>query len=243
MTIYTTQDERQLTADYGKYLTQAIAGLEDRQRVLCKIVHLPLSESTGDWKEIGEDEAQAIRAAKAAAAGSIAELSRQVTQLSEQTKQAQQTADEAKQAGQQNAAQATLTAMLINTYALTDEQALAVKDLFPTWDDCVKKGKELPADFKLTDGGKLYKVLQAHTPQADWKPADTPALYALVSASATEEHDGTKDDPIPYEQMMLIEKDKYYTQDGVLYVGLLDAPNGYPNDLKDLPTLAQAIDN
>lgn len=243
MNVYTTQDERQLSADYGKYLTQAIDGLEDKQHVLCKIVHLPLSESTGDWKEIGEDEAQAIRAAKAAAAGSIAELSRQVTQLSEQTKQAQQTADEAKKAGQQNAAQATLTAMLINTYALTDEQALAVKDLFPTWDDCVKKGKELPADFKLTDSGKLYKVLQAHTPQADWKPADTPALYALVSASATEEHDGTKDDPIPYEQMMLIEKDKYYVQDGQLYLGLMDAPNGYPNDLKDLPTLAQAIDN
>ena len=187
--------------------------------------------------------------ARAAAAGSIAELSRQVTQLSEQTtaaaqaaEQAQQAADEAKQAGQQNAAQATLTAMLINTYALTDEQALAVKDLFPTWDDCVKKGKELPADFKLTDGGKLYKVLQAHTPQADWKPADTPALYALVSASATEEHAGTKDDPIPYEQMMLIDEEgKYYTQDGVLYVGLLDAPNGYPNDLKDLPTLAQKV--
>lgn len=248
MNIYTTQDERQLSADYGKYLTQAIDGLEDKQRVLCKIVHLPLSESIGDWEEIGEDRAAEIRAAKAAAAGSIAELSRQVTQLSEQTtaaaqaaEQAQQAADEAKQAGQQNAAQATLTAMLINTYALTDEQALAVKDLFPTWDDCVKKGKELPEGYKLTDGGKLYKVLQAHTPQADWKPADTPALYALVSASATEEHAGTKDDPIPYEQMMLIEKDKYYTQDGVLYVGLLDAPNGYPNDLKDLPTLAQKV--
>ena len=30
-------------------------------------------------------------------------------------------------------------------------------------------------------------------------------------------------------------------QDGVLYRGLMDAPNGYPNDLKDLPTLASVV--
>ena len=246
MTIYTTQDERQLTADYGKYLTQAIDGLEDKQRVLCKIVHLPLSESTGDWEEIGEDRASEIRAAKAAAAGSIAELAQKVTQLSQQAtaattaaEQAQKTADEAKQAGQQNASQALLTTMLINTYQLTDEQALAVKDLYPKWTDIIRQ--QLPEGYKLTDDGVLYKVIQQHTAQADWKPSATPSLYAVVSAAATEEHAGTKEDPIPYVQMMLIEKDKYYTQDGVLYIGLMDAPNGYPNDLADLPTLAQPV--
>ena len=248
MTIYTTQDERQLTADYGKYLTQAIDGLEDKQRVLCKIVHLPLSESTGDWEEIGEDRASEIRAAKAAAAGSIAELAQKVTQLSQQAtaattaaEQAQKTADEAKQAGQQNASQALLTTMLINTYQLTDEQALAVKDLYPKWTDII--GQQLPEGYKLTDDGVLYKVIQQHTAQADWKPSATPSLYAVVSAAATEEHAGTKEDPIPYVQMMLIEKDKYYTQDGQLYLGLMDAPNGYPNDLKDLTTLAKKIEN
>lgn len=246
MNIYTTQDERQLSADYGKYLTQAIDGLEDRQRVLCKIVHLPLSESTGDWQEIGEDRATEIRAAKAAAAGSIAELAQKVTQLSQQAtaaataaEQAQQTADEAKQAGQQNASQALLTTMLINTYQLTDEQALAVKDLYPKWTDII--GQQLAEGYKLTDGGVLYKVIQQHTAQEDWNPSATPSLYAVVSAAATEEHAGTKEDPIPYVQMMLIEQGKYYTQDGQLYIGLMDAKNGYPNDLKDLHTLAQPV--
>ena len=250
MNLYTTQDEKQLTADYGKYLTLTATAVEDKDLPLCKIVHLPLAESTGDWQEIGEDRAAEIRAAKAAAAGNVAELARQVTQLGEQTaaaqqaaQQAKQTAEEAAQGAQQNASQARLTAMLINTYALSDEQALQVKDLFPTWDDCVKKGKELPADFKLTDGGKLYKVLQAHTPQSDWKPSDTPSLYGLVSVTPAEEHAGTKEDPIPYVQMMLIEEGKYYTQDGILYLCIQSTKTGYPNDLKDMASLVQPVDN
>ena len=137
--------------------------------------------------------------------------------------------------------QVALSRMMINTMSLTDEQALEVKDLHPTWEECVAKGEELPKDFRLTDGGKLYKVIQAHTPQADWKPSDTPALYGLVSASATEEHAGTKEDPIPYEQMMVLEKGKYYSQDGVTYECIQGTITGYPNDLKDLAALVQAV--
>lgn len=248
MNLYTTQDEKQLTADYGKYLTLTATAVEDKDLPLCKIVHLPLTESTGDWQEIGEDRAAEIRAAKAAAAGNVAELARQVTQLGEQTaaarqaaQQAQQTAEEAAQGAQQNASQARLTAMLINTYALSDEQALKVKDLYPAWEDLV--GQALTAGYKLTYNGDLYKVIQAHTAQSDWLPSATPALYGLVGTEVSEEgeHAGTREDPIPYEQMMVIEQGKYYTQDGILYVGLMDAPNGYPNDLKDLATLAQKV--
>lgn len=247
MNIYTTQDEKQLTADYGKYLTLTATAVEDKDLPLCKIVHLPLAESTGDWQEIGEDRAAEIRAAKAAAAGNVAELARQVTQLGEQTaaaqqaaQQAKQTAEEAAQGAQQNASQARLTAMLINTYDLSDEQALQVKDLYPEWSELI--GQSLPVDFKLQHDGQLYKVLQAHTAQAEWVPGvDTASLYAVVSASATEEHAGTQEDPIPYEPMMLIKKDKYYVQDGVLYVGIMDANTGFPNDLKDLPTLVKEV--
>lgn len=248
MNLYTTQDEKQLTADYGKYLTLTATAVEDKDLPLCKIVHLPLTESTGDWQEIGEDRAAEIRAAKAAAAGNVAELARQVTQLGEQTaaaqqaaQQAQQTAEESAQGAQQNASQARLTAMLINTYALSDEQALKVKDLYPAWEDLV--GQALTAGYKLTYNGDLYKVIQAHTAQSDWLPSATPALYGLVGTEVSEEgeHAGTREDPIPYEQMMVIEQGKYYTQDGILYVGLMDAPNGYPNDLKDLATLAQKV--
>ena len=138
--------------------------------------------------------------------------------------------------------QLALSRMMINTMSLTDEQALEVKDLYPTWEDCVKKGNELPVNFKLTDGDKLYKVLQKHTPQSDWKPVDTSSLYGLVSITPTEEHAGTLEDPIPYEQMMLLEKDKYYTQDGVLYLCIQATQTVYPNDLKDMASLVQKVE-
>ena len=138
--------------------------------------------------------------------------------------------------------QLELSRMMINTMSLTDEQALEVKDLYPKWEDCVKKGKELSVNFKLTDDGKLYKVLQKHTPQSDWKPSNTSSLYGLVSITSTEEHAGTLEDPIPYEQMMLLEKDKYYTQDDVLYLCIQSTLTGYPNDLKGMSSLVQKVE-
>lgn len=248
MNLYTTQDEKQLTADYGKYLTLTATAVEDKDLPLCKIVHLPLTESTGDWQEIGEDRAAEIRAAKAAAAGNVAELARQVTQLGEQTaaaqqaaQQAKQTAEEAAQQAKQTASQARLTAMLINTYALSDEQAMQVKDLYPAWEDLV--GQALTAGYKLTYNGDLYKVIQAHTAQSDWLPSATPALYGLVGTGVSTggEHAGTQEDPIPYVQMMVLEKDKYYTQDGVLYLCIQGTITGYPNDLRDLVSLVQPV--
>ena len=136
--------------------------------------------------------------------------------------------------------QIMLSRMTINTMSLTDEQALEVKSLYPEWGDLI--GQELDEGFRLQHEGVLYRVLQKHTTQQDWTPGTaTASLYAVVSASAAEEHAGTREDPIPYVQGMLIEKDKYYTEGGILYVGLMDAPNGYPNDLKDLPTLASVV--
>lgn len=131
--------------------------------------------------------------------------------------------------------------MMINTMSLTDEQALEVKDLYPKWEDLI--GQEIAKDFRLTYEGKLYKALQQHTVQEQWKPGiDTASIYAVISASADEEHEGTKEDPIPYVQNMVLEKDKYYTQDGVLYLCIQGTITGYPNDLKDLASLVQKVE-
>lgn len=220
MNIYTTQDEKQLTADYGKYLTLTATAVEDKDLPLCKIVHLPLTESTGDWQEIGEEEAQKIRQAKGHTAAAI-----DMTRYQQQMK---------------------LATMAVNTMSLTDEQALEVKELFPTFDEVLEKyeGKDLPQDFKFTEGGVLYKVLQTHKPQSIYRASEegTKALYAVVSASATEQHAGTQEDPIPYVQNMVLEKGKYYTQDGVLYLCIQGTITGYPNDLKDLVSLVQKVE-
>ena len=60
---------------------------------------------------------------------------------------------------------------------LTDEEALASPALFPLW----AVGKEYQADDRVQDENVLYRCVQAHTAQEDWRPADTPALWALVS--------------------------------------------------------------
>lgn len=38
----------------------------------------------------------------------------------------------------------------------------------------------------IQDGGKLYKCVQAHTSQADWPPADTPALWTKIGDPSEE---------------------------------------------------------
>ena len=40
---------------------------------------------------------------------------------------------------------------------------------------------------------------------------------------------------------MAFEKGKYYSQYEVVYLCILTTVNGYPNDLKDLPTIVQPV--
>ena len=63
--------------------------------------------------------------------------------------------------------------------ALTDEEALEVAALFPTWKS--KIGSTVTVGERLWYNEKLYKVVQEHTPQDEWTPDITPALYTEVS--------------------------------------------------------------
>ena len=58
----------------------------------------------------------------------------------------------------------------------TDEQALDSKILFPNWHD----NTAYAVDDRVRDGGRLYKVLQAHTSQSDWTPTRAPSLFAQI---------------------------------------------------------------
>lgn len=55
---------------------------------------------------------------------------------------------------------------------------------FPAW----AAGKSYTVGERVKDEGKLYKVITAHTSQTDWKPENTPSLYAeiLPGQSGTE---------------------------------------------------------
>ena len=62
----------------------------------------------------------------------------------------------------------------------TDEKALEQIDLYPKWE----AGKAVAVGDRYRYGEKLYKVVQAHTTQADWTPDITPALWVVVSVEA-----------------------------------------------------------
>lgn len=61
--------------------------------------------------------------------------------------------------------------------SLSDEDALSGVELYPAWlaDTAYQIGD------RVRDGDTLYKCVQAHTSQSDWRPGDTPALWTRVS--------------------------------------------------------------
>ena len=122
----------------------------------------------------------------------------------------------------------------INTNNLTPSEALQVKDRYPEW----KTGINVKAGERYRVEDILWECIKDHLTQENWKPSTaTLSLWKRVDA---EGHAGTMEDPIPYTQNMALEFNKYYTQDGVLYL-CIQAMTPGPFDLKDVPAHAQPI--
>lgn len=106
--------------------------------------------------------------------------------------------------------------------SLPDEDALQAVELFPQW----VTGRAYIVDERLQYNGILYRVVQAHTSQADWTPDITPALFVVVSldewpefVQPTGAHDAYK-------------KGDKVTFEGKHYISLIDgnvySPTAYP---------------
>ena len=106
--------------------------------------------------------------------------------------------------------------------SLTDEDALQAVELFPQW---VVEHAYVVGE-RLQYNGVLYRVVQAHTSQADWTPDITPALFVVVSldewpefVQPTGAHDAYK-------------KGDKITFEGNHYISLIDgnvySPAAYP---------------
>ena len=63
------------------------------------------------------------------------------------------------------------------TNDFTDEQAVANKELYPDW----KSGVELSVGEVVLYADELYRVIQAHTSQADWTPDVAFPLFVKIS--------------------------------------------------------------
>lgn len=109
---------------------------------------------------------------------------------------------------------------------LDDEQAVAVKVLYPAWEI----GNKLEAGERVLYGDALYKVLQGHYAQEYYAPDASPSLFVRID----ETHAGTSEDPVPYDGNMVLENGKYYRQDGVTYLCTRDSGNAVYHALSEL---------
>lgn len=115
-----------------------------------------------------------------------------------------------------------------------DTEALIYKKIVEHWKTDTKY--EVGNRVAVVEDGKivLYKCKSEHTSQENWKPSiNTASLWLKID----EVHKGTLDDSIPYSGNMILEKDKYYIQDGIIYKCTRDSINPLYNNLKDLINL------
>ena len=110
-----------------------------------------------------------------------------------------------------------------------DQKALEVKVLYKQWSKQI--GKQLEVGEYIQHEDKLYRVLQTHVAQETWVPGNgTESLFVVID----KEHKGTLDSPIPYTTNMELFINKYYSEDGVLYICTRDSGNPLYNKLSEL---------
>lgn len=114
----------------------------------------------------------------------------------------------------------------INTLTVDDNTALRMMDYYPEW----VPGVSYENGFKVRYNNKLWRVLQAHTSQLTWEPVNAASLWEQIC----ETHDGTLDDPIPYDGNMVLENGKYYFQNFTIYLCNRDTVNPVYNTLAEL---------
>ena len=122
----------------------------------------------------------------------------------------------------------------INKLSVDDATAYRMLNFYPAWETDTEytKANGKPVGYKVTNGGKLWKLRQEHTSQSGWKPGatGTESLWEEIC----ETHDGTKYDPIPYDGNMALVSGLYYTQGGVLYLCNRDTVNPVYHALSEL---------
>lgn len=110
--------------------------------------------------------------------------------------------------------------MVRSATTLTDNAALSVPDLLPTWEELLKEGNQVEKGVCLMYNGQCYRVEQTVTPQAHQSPGDEGML--AIYRPIDREHAGTQSDPIPWVYGMDCLKDKYYSYNDKKYLAVQD---------------------
>ena len=115
---------------------------------------------------------------------------------------------------------------LVNTIDISDQISLRMKSYYPTFDEVAAKENEedrtVKAGFKVYYEGELWKTRQKTVIQSQYPPSiDTASVWERID----EEHAGTLEDPIPYDQTMAVYEGKYYIYNDVIYLCIRDSGN------------------
>lgn len=115
-----------------------------------------------------------------------------------------------------------LRSMAAKATTLTDEVALAIPDLLPTWEELLVAGQPIKPGVCLTHNGQVYRMVQPTevTPQANQPPGGEGML--AVYRPIDREHAGTLADPIPWVYGMDCYSGKYYVHNGQTYLAKMD---------------------
>lgn len=112
---------------------------------------------------------------------------------------------------------------------ISNEEALDYMAIIYPWDYYLDK--VLTEGMMVTYEDKPWRVRQTHTPLEIYPPSvSTASLYEAID----KEHDGTLEDPIPYNPPMEIYEGKHYTQNGVTYLCTRDSGTALSHDLDSL---------
>lgn len=114
----------------------------------------------------------------------------------------------------------------LNAVAVDDNTALRMMGYYPQW----ASGADYTVGYKVQHGGKLWRCRQAHSTITGWEPPNVASLWEQVCES----HDGSEEDPIPYEGNMALTSGLYYTQDYRLFRCIRDTGNPVYHRLEEL---------
>lgn len=118
-----------------------------------------------------------------------------------------------------------------STENLSDEDALAVAALYPTW--VSKMGEQVNVGERYWFDGKLWKVIQVHTVQENWTPDVSVSLFTEVTIDEWSEWKQ------PTGQHDAYMKGDKVTFEGVHYISLIDyntySPAAYPAGWEEKP--------
>lgn len=121
---------------------------------------------------------------------------------------------------------------------MTNDQILQCVSVLPEWKSFIGGKMEAHQRFQFNKEAwesrqEISVVLEGQEPGIS-----TAALYQRIESK----HVGTQEDPIPYSQLMTVYKDKYYTQNEVLYLCIEDSGQPLYADCESLPRYFQKVE-